>query len=67
MGNGNVENVNGYTHNMQGVFIAGSAGGMFYLGTAIVLLIYCDSSIVFDMMSIALTFAMNVQCFICQV
>jgi len=49
-----------------GIFISGSAGSIFYFATAIVVVIYCESTLVFDMIAIILAFAMNVQCFICQ-
>jgi len=68
MGNVNVVVNNSYAcTNMQGIFISGSAGSIFYFATAIVVVIYCESTLVFDMIAIILAFAMNVQCFICQV
>jgi len=67
MGNVNVVVNNSYAcTNMQGIFISGSAGSIFYFATAIVVVIYCESTLVFDMIAIILAFAMNVQCFICQ-
>ncbi|KAL6614395.1 hypothetical protein ACP70R_036665 [Stipagrostis hirtigluma subsp. patula] len=50
----------------EGLFIAGVAGSIFYSATAIVAMIYCDSTLVFDLMGIALTITMNVMGFINQ-